>query len=31
VNMQFIPGSQYASTALQAGDKIEIIRPVTGG
>lgn len=31
LNLQFVPNSQYAKTALQAGDNIEIIRPVTGG
>ncbi len=31
VNMQFVPNSQYAQTALKAEDSIEIIRPVTGG
>ena len=31
VNTQFIPKSQHAQRALQAGDKVEIIAPVTGG
>jgi sulfur carrier protein len=31
VNLQFVPSSQYASTPLQAGDQVEVIRPVTGG
>ncbi len=31
VNMQFVPKSAYASTALCEGDSIEVIRPVTGG
>lgn len=31
VNTQFVPKSQHASRALQAGDKVEIIAPVTGG
>ena len=31
VNLQFIPKTQYAATALQAGDQIEIIAPITGG
>ncbi len=31
INMQFVPSSHYAQTQLQDGDKIEIIRPVTGG
>jgi len=31
VNLQFVPRSQYAHTALADGDQIEIIAPVTGG
>lgn len=31
VNMQFVPQKNYASHALQAGDNIELIVPVTGG
>jgi len=31
VNMQFVPKKSYANHALQAGDKIELIVPVTGG
>lgn len=31
VNMQFVPKSAYASTALCEGDSVEVIRPVTGG
>lgn len=31
INLQFVPNSQYAQTSLQDGDKIDIIRPVTGG
>lgn len=31
VNLQFVPGARYAAHALQAGDQIEIIAPVTGG
>lgn len=31
VNMQFVPQSLYATTALKNDDSIEIIRPVTGG
>ena len=31
INMQFVPNSRYAQTLLHDGDKIEIIRPVTGG
>jgi len=31
VNRQFVPRSNYAAHALQANDRIEVIRPVTGG
>ena len=31
VNMQFVPKKNYTSHALQDGDKIELIVPVTGG
>ncbi len=31
VNRQFVPRSNYASHTLQADDRIEVIRPVTGG
>ncbi len=31
LNSQFVPKTQYAATALQAGDQIEIIAPITGG
>jgi sulfur carrier protein len=31
INMQFVPSGHYAQTRLQDGDKIDIIRPVTGG
>ena len=31
VNLQFVPRTQYAQTALQAGDQVELISPVTGG
>ena len=31
VNKQFVPRSTYAAHALQANDRIEVIRPVTGG
>ena len=31
VNMQFVPKKNYASHALQGGDNIELIVPVTGG
>jgi len=31
VNTLFVPNTQYAARALQAGDRIEVISPVTGG
>ena len=31
VNRQFVPRSQYGERALQDNDRIEVIRPVTGG
>ncbi|OUL98078.1 sulfur carrier protein ThiS [Variovorax sp. JS1663] len=31
VNRQFVPRSSYASHLLQPEDRIEVIRPVTGG
>lgn len=31
VNLQFVPQARYATHALQPGDQIEIIAPVTGG
>jgi sulfur carrier protein len=31
VNREFVPRSAYAARALQSGDRIEVIRPVTGG
>lgn len=31
VNTVFVPGSQYAQHLLCAGDKVEVISPVTGG
>lgn len=31
VNTVFVPKSQYESRALAAGDKMEVISPVTGG
>lgn len=31
VNLQFVPGARHAAHALQPGDRIEIIAPVTGG
>ena len=31
INTQFVPKSRYDSLVLQAGDKMEVIAPVTGG
>ena len=31
VNTVFVPRSQYGSRALNDGDKMEVISPVTGG
>lgn len=31
VNREFVPRSAYAARALQGDDRIEVIRPVTGG
>ncbi len=31
VNTEFVPKGQYDSRQLQAGDKLEVISPVTGG
>jgi len=31
VNRDFVPRSAYAGRALQPGDEVEVIRPVTGG
>lgn len=31
VNRQFVPRSNYESHVLQTDDRIEVIRPVTGG
>ena len=31
VNMQFVPNTRYQDTPLQAGDRIDVIAPVTGG
>ena len=31
LNLQFVPKSQYAHTALAEGDRIELVSPVTGG
>jgi len=31
INRQFVPRSQYDGRTLQDNDRIEVIRPVTGG
>jgi len=31
INTRFVPRSAYAQTPLQAGDRVEVITPVTGG
>lgn len=31
VNTAFVPHTRYATQALQPGDRVEIISPVTGG
>ena len=31
VNPTFVPNTRYAAHALQPGDRVEIISPVTGG
>lgn len=31
VNTVFVPNTHYADQLLQAGDRVEIISPVTGG
>jgi sulfur carrier protein len=31
VNLQFVPNTQYAQTALHSDDRVDIIAPVTGG
>lgn len=31
VNLQFVPKARYDQTSLQAGDRVEVILPVTGG
>lgn len=31
VNTEFVPRTRYAQHALQDGDRVEIISPVTGG
>lgn len=31
INLHFVPKTRYDSTALNAGDRIEVISPITGG
>lgn len=31
VNTLFVPGAEHARHPLQAGDRVEVISPVTGG
>lgn len=31
LNTTFVPNTRYAAQALQPGDRVEIISPVTGG
>tara|TARA_B100000446_G_scaffold111138_1_gene103815 strand:- start:1183 stop:1386 length:204 start_codon:yes stop_codon:yes gene_type:complete len=31
INGEFVPRSNYSNTALQDGDKIDIVKPVGGG
>ncbi len=31
INLQFVPKTQYSHTALNPGDQIEVISPITGG
>ena len=31
VNTHFVPNTRYAAQALQPGDRVDIISPVTGG
>ncbi len=31
VNTLFVPRTQYAAKALQEGDRVEVVSPVTGG
>ena len=31
VNLEFVPRTGYAARVLQPGDRVEVIRPVTGG
>ncbi len=31
INMTFVPKTKYTDTPLNAGDRIELIAPITGG
>jgi sulfur carrier protein len=31
INTQFVPKSQYAQTALNDGDRIDVVAPIHGG
>lgn len=31
VNLQFVPRARHAEPRLQAGDRIELVAPITGG
>ncbi|MDP3228352.1 MAG: sulfur carrier protein ThiS [Acidovorax sp.] len=31
LNTTFVPNTRYATQALQPGDRVEVISPVTGG
>ena len=31
INEQFVPRSEYASTFIKAGDRIELLTPMQGG
>ena len=31
INMTFVPKTNYTDTPLNAGDRIELIAPITGG
>ena len=31
VNTRFVPKTQYSGHLLQAGDQVDIVRPVVGG
>lgn len=31
LNQQFVPKTQYPVTTLQPGDRLDIVRPISGG